>query len=233
MPSSALERMIHTTGQSLPAYLELPAVPSGIPGAVVASPGTGFTSTSIVIQIVRPYLGTASRETYTGITTGNVVDGYGRTKHNQPLHDDTGAWWVRACNDNDKWQTDRAFQHAWSCPTEPPVCLGCQCMVRGRAFSMPELPAVPPVCLGCLPFLQRPVDAGYCRLRVRKDNDKWSTTVVRTWTHQTGAVDARYGAEPPVCLGCPTEPSSMPGTVVLPPRDRSRPVPGRIGLVSC
>ena len=29
-------------------------------------------------------------------------------------------------------------------------------MVRGRAFSMPELPAEPPVCLGCLPFLQRP-----------------------------------------------------------------------------
>ena len=93
--------------QCLPAYLVLSSLP----------PETGFTFTSIIIQIVRPYLGTASRETYTGITTGNVVDDYGRTKHNQPLHDDTGAWGVRACNDNDKWQTDRAFQQAWSCLT--------------------------------------------------------------------------------------------------------------------
>ena len=121
---------------------------------------------------------------------------------------DTGYCWLRVRNDNDKW-------------------------VRGSAFSMPELPAEPPVCLGCLPFLQRPVDTGYCWLRVRNDNDKWITTVVRTWTHQTGAFDARYGAVPPVCLGCPAEPSSMPGAVVLSPQDRSRLVPGRIGLVSC
>ena len=112
-----MERTVNSTGQSLPAYLELPAVPSSIPGAVVPSPETGFTFTSIVIQIVRPYLGTASRETYTGITTGNVVDDYWRTKHNQTFHDDTGAWRERACNDNDKWPTDRAFQQAWSCLT--------------------------------------------------------------------------------------------------------------------
>ena len=29
--------------------------------------------------------GTVSREAYTGITTGNAVDDYARTKHNQPF----------------------------------------------------------------------------------------------------------------------------------------------------